>query len=250
MGRIGVSELRNLQKLTGPHSLDLLSPRLVQYVRGIGHGLAQQQKYLRRDLVGHVKEPFAHLVGGTVGEMGVQQVHKRGYLVRVQLQLGLDQLTLHPVVTHHHHNDKTLVVHRKKIKVPGKKLFSPGGGGVYGIAFQRADRFPRLGHHPVQLLHFQMERGVQLFRLRHTELLAFHQLVDIHPISLRRGHPAGGGVGLLQISLFHQIRQFVSDRGGADRAPHLGGNGLGANRFGGKYIILHHRLQYLLFSVC
>ena len=78
--------------------------------------------------------------------------------------------------------------------------------------------------------------------LRLRQRTALHELVDVEPVALGGGDPPGGGVGLLQISHLHQIRQLVADGGGADPAGHLLSNGLGAHRLRRGHIAVHHDL--------
>ena len=174
--------------------------------------------------------------------MGIEQVGQRRSLIGAQRHLEPQELALYPVVAHQQDDDEALFIHRQQLEVPGEKGLAARGGGVNGIARQRADGLARLRHHPVQLLHLQRQRSVELLRLRHAELLALHQLVDVQPVALGGGDASGGGVGLLQIALLHQIRKLVADGGRADPPAHLGGDGLGANRLRGGDVILHHRL--------
>ncbi len=76
-----------------------------------------------------------------------------------------------------------------------------------------------------------------------------HQFVDVQPIALGGGDPPGGGVRLLQIAHFRQIRQLIANGGRADLSGHPLGNGLGAHRLRRRHIFFHDDLQYLLFSI-
>ena len=142
-----------------------------------------------------------------------------------------------------------MLIHGQQLKPPGGHLLLAGGGHIGGVVHQRTHRSARLGDHPVQLLHPHLEGLVDPLRLCDGEPLALHQLVDIQPVTLGRGHPPSGGVGLFQIAQLRQIRQLVANGGGAD-AAHLRGNGLGTHRLCSTDIVLHHHFQYLLFPVC
>ena len=60
---------------------------------------------------------------------------------------------------------------------------------------------------------YVVEAPVDLFRLLQGELLALHELVDVHPVALRRRNPARGGVRLLEIAHGGQLGELVADRG-------------------------------------
>ena len=181
--------------------------------------------------------------------MAVQEVRRRGQVRRVHLQLRPQELTLHPAVAGHHHQNAVSLVYRQQLEAPEGELCPPGGGHIGRVAHQGGNRPARLNQQPVQLLHFQLEGLVDLLRLRQGEALLLHQLVDVEPVALGRRHPPGGGVGLLQVAQLRQVGQLVADGGGADAAPHLGGDGLGPHRLGSADVVLHHHFQYLPFSV-
>ena len=181
--------------------------------------------------------------------MAVEQIHQGGHLLQVHLQLQPQQLALHPVVAQHHHHNAASLIHRQQIKAAGRYLLLARGGHIGGIVHEGADRPARLGDHPVQLLHLQLEGLVDLLRLGNGKPLALHQLVDVQPVPLGGRYPSGGGVGLLQIAQLHQIRQLIADGGRADLAAHFVGDAPGAYRLGGLDIVFHHNFQYLLFSV-
>ena len=163
-------------------------------------------------------------------------------LIHISKQLAAD-----PVITHHRHNNAAVLIYRQQFKPLNRDALAAGGSHIGRIAHQGGGRTPRLGDHPVQLLQLDLESLVNFFRLGQGQLLPFHQFIDIEPVPFGRGNSPGRSMGLFQISHFHQIRQLVADRRGAD--THFSGNSLGTNRLGSVDVFLHHYFQNLFFSL-
>ena len=106
-----------------------------------------------------------------------------------------------------------------------------------------------VGDRGVQLPELLLQAAVHVLRLLEGELLLLHQLVDIHTVTHRGGHAAGGGVRLLQIAHRDQLRKLVADRGGGAVQRAALSDGFAADRLGGADIFVHDRGQNLLFSL-
>ena len=181
--------------------------------------------------------------------MGVEQVAHLPQLLLLHLQLKMHQLAFHPTVRQHHHGDEAVVSHGDKLKSLHRHGALVIRHGIGRIPHQTGGHLPCPRHHLVDLLHLAAQRGADLLRLLAGNGSALHQLVDVQPVALGRGHAPRRGVGLLQIAHLHQIRQLVAHGGGADLVGHPLHNGLGADRLGRPDVLLRDDLQYLLFSI-
>ena len=174
--------------------------------------------------------------------MRVQQVAHLRQSLPLHRQLPAKQLALDPAVRQHGHGDEAVIVHGNEVEPLHRHRLRVVRHGIGGVAHHAGDHLARLGHHLIHLRHLPGEGAADALGLRLRQRTALHELVDIEPIALGGGNPAGGGVGLLQIAHLHQIRQLVADGGGADPAGHLLGNGLGAHRLRRGHIAVHHDL--------
>ena len=86
-----------------------------------------------------------------------------------------------------------------------------------------------------------MHRLVDPLRLLHGQLVLFHQLVHVEPITGRGGNASGGGVGLFQIPHLLQGRHLIPDGGGGTIQLGQVCDDLGAYRLSRLNVMLHYR---------
>ena len=198
---------------------------------------------------GHPRQFRPQFLQGQARKRGIQQGAQ-------QLQLGLrqggrqaEELILHHLAIGHQHSDERRFLHHEQVIAGDGGFSGPLGQGKGGILGQLGDDLPRLRHHLVHFPDFEVESFVDLLGLLHGQPVLLHEFVHIQPVSLGRGNPSGGGMGLFQVTQGLQLRHLIADGGGGDLQAGADHNGFGAHRFGGLYVVFYHRAKDLFFAL-
>ena len=249
MGLVDIPEFRAFQQLAGAAGVHLLVVGLLQQRPGVLRHLVQNQEPLAGHLFAEVHQRGVHLLRGHPGKVGVQQVTQLRQRLRLNGQRRPHQLALHPAVRQHHHGDKAGGVHADQLKPLYRGRCAVVRYSVGGIAHKAGHHLSRLVDDLLHLLQGLCQRRIDAGLLLCRQSLAVHQLVDVQPVAPGRWNAPRRGVGLLQVAHVRQIRQLVPHGGGADLFRHQRHDGLGAHRFSGVDVAVHHDLQYLFFSL-
>ena len=145
----------------------------------------------------HLVQGLLHLLHGQPHKGAVQHGGQQLQLGIGQLIGQVDKLVSHHRVVGHYHGDKgVFLYHQQVVPLYRHPLFGLGHGKD-GVVADLGEHLARPVDHPVQLLHFQVQRVVDALGLLHGELVLTHELVDVEPVAHGGGNPSGRSVGLL-----------------------------------------------------
>ena len=249
MRLVYVAVLGHLEDLARARGLYAALRALLEHADRILDRLGYHEKQLRGKLLGQAHQPCAHLIGPAGGEVRVQKLLDIREALGVEGKIRALELALHAVVLAHHHDDEALFIHGDELEALDACLAPPARHAVNGVIDNGGHHLPRPRDHAVRAAELTFELLVDLLRFRFGNLALFHQFVDVQPVALRGRDSSGGGVRLLKIAHFDQIRKLVADGRGAHRTAHLLSQRLGADRLGRGDVIFDHALENLLFAL-
>ena len=251
-GQAGVQDLHQAALLLESpeeraHAVQVLEFRLLEHVGGavevdahvlaggrerpLAHGQDPLQQGVVEGLLfpHHLQQPGADRGEGEAGEVGVQVVGARLQVLLRQLLLHLDHLVGdEPGPGHHHHQDAG-VREAHEVDVTEARAPHLGGEDEADLVGESRQEVRCVLHHFVG----RDARGMELVRdggrLAAGKGLVTHQGVHVYPVSLVGRHPAGAGVGMVEVAHALEVRHDVPDRGRGQGPVESAGEAVGAD---------------------